>query len=158
MGSKALTSQPASPSLRGPESVLNSIPQNMQQDLGHSDHYDLTSKLHKDSLPVPSTVVYRELTMCVLGNEKLLHMLQAWQAVISSGQEAYARADTGFQDVMTELEERRLIDGNWRWTVNDDQIDKAYVRLVLRPEAVHSTRSVPPGSDPTITGRMASKR
>lgn len=65
-----------------------------------------------------------------LSNVTLLNTLQAWQNTICAGQEAYARNQPGFQDVMTELEERRLVDGNWVWTVNDFQIDKAFVRLV----------------------------
>lgn len=74
-------------------------------------------------------MVDREQAMGVLSNAKLLHMLQAWQAVIDSGNEAYARTAAGFQDVMTELKERRLIDGNWTWTVSNDQIDQEYARL-----------------------------
>ncbi len=92
----------------------------------------------------------RDYAMGTVSNAKLLDMLQAWQAVTASGQEAYARNDLGFQDVMTELEERRMIDGNWTWTVSDDQINKTYMRLVSRPKrsdqskTVYSTRPFPP--------------
>lgn len=148
--SEPLTSEPASSSLRALVSTSDNVTQSMQQDSHLSDHLDLTFRHYQGLLPAPPAMADRDYAMGTVSNAKLLDMLQAWQAVIASGQEAYARNDPGFQDVMTELEERRMIDGNWTWTVSDDQINKTYMRLVSRPKrsdqskTVHSTRPFPP--------------
>lgn len=105
---------------------------------------DLTFRLQGSFLPAPSANVLadREFAMGNSSNATLLDMLQAWQDVVASGQETDARNDPGFQDVMIELEERQLIDGNWTWTVSDDQIDKSYVRLVSRPKGFSGSKTV----------------
>jgi hypothetical protein len=124
-----LTFQPARLTPREAGSSSDSVPQIMQQNSHELGGFDLTSRFHRSVLPAPPVMVDGEQAMGVLSNAKLLHMLQAWQAVIERGHEAYARTAAGFQDVMFELTERRLIDGNWTWTVSNDQIDQEYVRL-----------------------------
>ena len=70
--------------------------------------------------------------MSVLSNAKLLACLQSWQDAIYAGRSVLK--EIGFQDVMMELEERRLIDRYWRWIFDEEKIDKTFVRRTEREQ------------------------
>lgn len=64
-------------------------------------------------------------------NHALLSILQDWQGVIYSGGEQYSLEHPDFQELIEELIERDLLNADWRWTVNIEEVNMAFSRAVV---------------------------
>ena len=66
----------------------------------------------------------------VLTNKTLLSMLQAWQDLIYDRGMEYTLQHPRFQELMKELVERNVISADWTWTVDVEEVDMAFARVV----------------------------
>ena len=73
----------------------------------------------------------QSIRMDTLTNEALLLMVHEWQQVIYYGEEHYAVHHPHFQHTMKELENRGLLDANWTWLVDVEEVDMVLTRTTL---------------------------
>lgn len=69
--------------------------------------------------------------MGVLTNQRLLSMVGAWQNLQQWGLGGCDTMHPHFQNIIKELLERGLIDENWAWTVDLEDVDMAERRLMV---------------------------
>ena len=67
----------------------------------------------------------------VLANQVLFAMVQGWQELIDCGGEGYALENPRFHELMDELVERGLMSADWKWTVDVEDVDMGFARVVI---------------------------